>query len=1060
MEIIETTKTVKRSWLYPLVLLFFFLSGMTGLIYEILWTRMITGIIGAAPFAVSIVLTVFMGGLGLGSYIAGRRIDGIAGPGRLLRLYGILELTIGMYGLALPHLLTFMRPMYVFAYNRLFDQFFLYNLLTFAGCSLLLVAPVICMGATLPLLSRFYVTSMEHVGSHLGRLYGINTIGAAAGSLICGFWLIAHAGIPGSLMIAVWINAIIGACCYIIGSRMKKAASLSTGSETVSARREPVEEVSAGSFPFVPALVIFAVSGFCSMSYEVIWTKLLALIVGPTTYSFTVVLVTFITGLALGSIVFGWMADRHENSYMLLVFTQAAAAVSALVISQLMGNSQIFFGKLIYSFRNHFAQLMLLKSAVLFALMFMPTFFLGATFPLVCRIYTRSLGSIGKSVGSAYAINTIGAVLGSFCAGFLLIPLFGKEASIRLLVSVQLFAALAVAKVTYEKARAKLANYVIFTLLIFVGFGLLFSFPRWNRAVLSVGKYHRSFDEPERWKLGWFDSLFIGTRLFSYFDVGKIVYFGDGIGGFTTVKRHADVAGKTGYSLFNSGKSDASTGGGDMCTQTLLGHFPMLFHPKPDDVLVIGLASGITAGEILHYAVRRLDVVDINKQVIEASDFFRPWNNNVLDDPRTSLIVQDGRAHLQLTRRTYDVIISEPSNPWMAGLATLFTREFFTLAKDRLKENGIYVQWLQGYQIDWENFSLIGRTFADVFPNSVLVETGNSVDYLLVGFKGKGGIDALTAAGNLKYAQRSHIVTIPDHRIVYRLIVNEELQRFFGGGWINTDEYPLLEFSAPRLMNATDPIIYFNTSTKKWLSGATEEITRSIITNVDAQIDFVAYMLSFDDMFGNCGEIVDLKRATPEQRERYTNILEGFCANNLVEYYSFIKDKEIRTLCMKSQIEGLKNRIEASPDKIDLLFHLGELSYETVQLDKALIFYTEALSINPKRPLVNHNIGIVLTAQGKLDEAIPYFRDEIQLNPLYLSSYNSLGNVLVLTGKQEEAVEWYRKALDIDSEYSKAHANLGVILKKLGKTEEGERHLREAERLKGESEKQDQSTRP
>jgi len=193
-----------------LVLVCFFFSGLTGLIYEILWTRMIVKVIGCAPFAVSIILTVFMGGLGLGSYIAGRTIDRIKEPLKLVRIYGVLELVIGGYGLILPILLVGFRPMYGFFYNRLFAHFMVYSFLTFVGCSILLLVPVICMGATLPILCRFYVTKLSHLGSHAGRLYGLNTIGAAAGALLCGFWLINLLGMYGTLALAVVLNTIIG----------------------------------------------------------------------------------------------------------------------------------------------------------------------------------------------------------------------------------------------------------------------------------------------------------------------------------------------------------------------------------------------------------------------------------------------------------------------------------------------------------------------------------------------------------------------------------------------------------------------------------------------------------------------------------------------------------------------------------------------------------------------------------------------------------------------------------------------------------------------------------
>ena len=505
------------------VFLFFFFSGLTCLIYEIIWTRLITGIIGAAPFAVSIVLTVFMGGLGLGSYIAGRFVDRIERPGDLLRAYGLLEIAVGIFGVAVPLLITISRPVYAVLYNRLFEHFFLYSILTFIGCALILILPVICMGATLPLLARFIVRNMSNAGFRLGGLYGLNTVGAAAGSLLCGFWLIRFTGVWGSLAAAIVLNILIGTASGIIGRSMNNDTPESSVLHNV-----PTEAPDpAQRFPriiVIAALVIFGVSGFCSMSCEVIWTGLLGLVVGPTTYSFTVVLVTFITGLGLGSIVFGYIADRKKNPFVLLLFTQVIAVVFALAASHLMGNSQIFFARLIYHFRGHFATMMYMKTLLLFLFMIGPTFCLGAAFPLVMRITARTPAGIGRTVGNAYAVNTAGSVLGSFCAGFVLIPLLGREGGITFVAVLQvatvIVAAIA-AFISFPVSREDIREYVLVGLVAVIGLVYAVPYPRWNRAMLSTGKYHRFYDLPGKMNLGWIDTFLYGSAFYSRFMRGK-----------------------------------------------------------------------------------------------------------------------------------------------------------------------------------------------------------------------------------------------------------------------------------------------------------------------------------------------------------------------------------------------------------------------------------------------------------------------------------------------------------------------------------------------------------
>ncbi len=1028
-----------------LVLVCFFFSGVSGLIYEILWTRMLVKIIGAAPFAISIVLTVFMAGLGIGSYVAGRIIDRINQPMKLVKIYGILELLIGAYGLVLPLLLTAFLPIYSVIYNRLFNYFLLYNILTFVGCSILLCIPVICMGATLPILCRFYVTRLSHLGTHAGRLYGLNTIGAAFGALLCGFWLISLLGVPGTLVFAVLINGVIGLSCLLVGSKEREIV--------IDVQQPQKADTETVRYPAVVigALVIFAVSGFCAMSYEVIWTKLLGLIVGPTTYSFTIVLVTFITGLALGSMIFGWLGDKMKRPVWLLISTQIAADLLALGISQILGNSQLFFSKLLFTFKDHFAMLSISKAAILFIFMFLPTLCLGATFPLVSKIYTQSISKVGRSIGVAYAINTIGAVLGSFCAGFVLIPQFGKENSLSLVIGLQLLTSLVIAGIILVVRREGILRWFFVGVPAVAGLILCFYFPVWNHLVLSLGRYQRFGGvEASIKNTGWLESLFRGSKILTNFERGKLVYYGDGIGGFTTVLKYSYPLGSVEYSMLISGKPDASSQA-DMNTQALSAHFPMLFHSDPKTVMVLGLASGITAGEVLCYPVERLDVLDINQQVVAASDFFIPWNNNVLSNSRTNLIIQDGRAHLQLTDRKYDVIISEPSNPWMAGLATLFTREFFALVEDRLNENGIFIQFIHSYQMDWPTFALVGRTFAQVFPNSLLVVTDPSTfgsDYQLVGFKGrdksrKGWPSPLVlenAQQKLSYAQQSKNITLADPKLLYRLIMSEDLREVFGPGPVNTDSQPRLEFAAPKLMYTKDTTIGENIRSGRWLSPATMRIVKQVTTDVNAQIDFAAYALSVHGPFQN---MVDLSKATPAQKERFFKLMEDYCARYSIDTdVDIFADNKLRQRCIAIQIKIIEDKIDSMPDKALSYFYLASLYYEKGMLDEAILNCAKSLQIDPYNAKVRYNLGEALSKQGKLDEAVKNFTEALNINPNFAEAHYNLGIIFIRQNKLDKAVTHFTEALRIRLDFTDARSKLGYALTRQGNLDEGIKEYR------------------
>jgi len=1040
--------------LAKVILACFFLSGTTALVYEIIWMRMISQVIGGAPFAVSTILVVFMGGMGLGSYLAGRRADAMA-PLRLVRTYGLLELGIGLYALAVPILLMLLKLLYGVLYNALFAHTLAYHLTIFAGAVVLLCLPAVCMGATLPFLCKFYVSRLSHLGTHAGRLYGLNTIGAALGSLLCGFWLIELLGMWGTLLAAMAVNCTIGVICLRIGSPatpLPEKSKVKTAARRASQAADIVTEVATPERPAVVggALLIFFVSGFCAMAYEVLWTKLLGLVVGPTTYSFTIVLVTFIVGLALGNLYFGRMADRSRNPMGLLVATQLAAALLALLVSQLLGNGQLFFAKLIYTFREHFALLSLAKAFVLFVFMAAPTFLLGATFPLVTKIYTRSVADVGRAVGVAYAVNTIGAVLGSFCAGFVLIPLVGKETGLRLIVALQIAIAAGVGFAALRGGKTSVVSrWAAPAATLVVGLWLCVYYPAWNRHLLATGKYHR-FEEllPVDEMLentGWGQALFQGSEILMASERGELVYYGDGIGGFTTVLKYPGPFGVAEYSLANSGKMDASSVG-DMKTQTLLAHFPMLFARDPQNVMVLGLASGITAGEVLHYPIRQLDVVDINDRVFEAARFFEPWNNGVLTDPRTRLIVQDGMAHLGLTDTRYDVIISEPSNPWMAGMAALFTREFFSSAKDALTDDGIYVQWFHCYQMDWEAFALIGRTFAEVFSQSLLVSCepgGLGRDYLFVGFKNSSGLNWARARANLTHAQQSKNIQLAKAELFLRLIVSEDLKQFFGPGELNTEDRPRLEYAAPKLMytgEETQQSLLGQLESRRRLGAETVTAIQAVQQSVSDQIDFAAYALSVHAPFA---DMVDLADADSQEKARYLALLEAYVAENALDF-SLIHDPALAQRLREVQIAAIERKLPSMQSPSVAHLHLGERYAELERPGPAITHYKEAVRLDPENAAIHNNLGYMLYEQGRVAEALEHYREAVRLRPNFILALGNLAFAHLEHNELDPALHYFQQTLRVQPDIAEAHYNIGAILLKKEQVEAAVAHLQTA----------------
>lgn len=1079
-------KTLKKTSFPTLpawILFCFFFSGMAGLIYQVLWLRIIGKVIGSAPFAVATVLSVFMGGLALGSRLAGKRIDRIDSRRSLLSLYGKLELAIGIYGLLLPLLIYGVKPLYVLVYDSLFLHFWAYRFFAFFGCALVLLVPTALMGAALPILCRFYVEDLRHIGTRTGRLYGINTIGAAAGAIICGFVLITEFGVRGTLGTAVGINILVGLLCIALARRSEPLAA--SPEKPPNALEKPstsddrdATRIEEQAVVINLALWIFAASGFCAMAYEVFWTRLLGLIIGPTTYSFSLVVSTFIIGLALGNLFFGWFADRIKSTFILLVATQICAACLALLVSQFLGNSQFFFSKLIYTFQDDFGGRILLQSVVLFFILIGPTIFMGAAFPLVNKIYARSLPNIGRSIGNAYAVNTIGAILGSFVAGFILIPFIGKENGLRITAGLQLFISIAALMFLTFKIRKNISTAATALATLFAGLLLLSNFPSWNHDILSKGWYYR-FEALEKYfnKTSWMESIWNGSSEIARLVAGReVVFYGDGAGGFTAVDKYVDPTGTDNYILLNNGKSDASSHDGRL-TQALSAHIPLLFHPDPKKVMVLGLASGMTAGEALCYPLTQLDVIEINDQVIKAAEFFTPYNNNCLTNPKTRIIAQDGRNHLELTRESYDVIVSVPSSPWMAGMANVFSLDYFETVKRRLNGNGIFAQWISSHDMDWETFSMIGRTFAEAFPDGLLIRTAGTSEFLLLGFGSEKNLDPDIAGKNLVYAEKSKNITIRDPKVIFNLIVAEDLKRFFDSGSLHTDNWPLLEFAAPRSMSRTGRSVANRLKENTWLSAETRKIIESN-KSIDRTLDYIELLTAgasppFTD--------VDLENATSQQLERFQRIMDDYCSDAYVTNYSIFPSIELQKKCAGVQIakiqshladtpedatayfrlaggletmgapdagiDALRTAISLDPSYFDAHMKLGEMLSDLGNFDEAATQLTEALQIDPNSAKAHNNLGSVFEDLGNTNEAISHFTKAFKIDPDYARAYNNLGCVYANLNDTDEAIYYFTKAIDIEPEYADVHNNLGRVLAGQGRLDEALAHFLEAVRI-------------
>jgi spermidine synthase len=775
--------------LFPALLVCFFLSGAAGLIDQVVWSKALGLIFGHTAYAVATVLAVFMAGLASGSAWIGRRGERWERP---VAAYGWLEVGVAATAAISLAGLAGARAAYVAAYPYVAGNGAFLLVLRFAGSALVLFLPTFLMGGTLPVLVRGLTRNAAELGTRLSRLYWINTAGAVAGTFAAGFLFVPALGLRCTLGIAVALNLAAGGLALAL-AREEPARAPSESSETGSVKDEPLSTptlsrpVVLRSVPSKALLVCFAVVGVTAMSYEIGWTRLLSTQLGSSTYAFTLMLGTFLAGIVLGSALFERWSRRREFGAMTFAATQTLTAVAALAFL-------VFFTRLIEvlppilratheSFRG-----LVLAQFVTSALAMLPTAVVfGFNFPAVVVLIAGPRSAqqtgAGAAVGRAYAWNTLGAIVGAIAAGFWLMPRLGSFHLLAATAGVNLALAAAISLTAAQRLSWKIfaaaGNLALLVAVAFVGFSNYFNDPA--VASFNTVMYWNLYNRP--------------LTLRENAHALDIVYFRDGLNANISVARTDDY-----MALRTNGKVDASNH--DATTQLLLGHLAALAHP-PRRVLLIGFGSGMTASALACYPeLERLDVVEIEPAVIEAAPFLAPLNRGVLRDPRVHVTLDDARNFLFTTREKYDLIISEPSNPWIAGVATLFTREFYAAVSARLAPDGVFVQWMQAYSLYPEDLRMLFATFLTEFHGATLWH-GDAPDMILMA-PSPAPAAILDRARTLYDSPRLH----DDFAHLgmeggaglfgFYLLDDRGLRAFSAGAPINTDDRTLLEYHAPR----------------------------------------------------------------------------------------------------------------------------------------------------------------------------------------------------------------------------------------------------------------------
>jgi spermidine synthase len=671
----------------------FFASGASALVYEVVWLHLLRLVIGASAPSLGILLASFMGGMFLGSFFLSRLVPRSYDP---IRVYAWLEIGVGCFGLLLPLVLPFARSIYVgvVGYGPLGIA------IRAAVAGVLLLPPTALMGATLPAIARLFAAK-ERSMSGLATLYAANTVGAVAGSVVTGFYLLPRWDVMVASCVAAAVNFAIGAV----------ALRIARGNVRVE---DPAHDETAGPISGRAVYAVAALSGMTALGAQVVWTRLLALLFGATTYTFAIILAVFLGGLGLGSVLAAAALRRGHDSRELLAASQLALVAALTYAAEMIAKvipytspARVTPIEVVHVLHTQRCIEVILPAAILW----------GASFPLALAAAARAERDTGRSSGHVYAANTAGAIVGALFASFVAIPTWGTRGAQQILTAL----AGASAAIMYFSIHLRDANEPK-PRASRVSPGLLAAIAL--PVALVAARVIPGL--PPRFQAQ-------GRYIWTFRDADTFPYVEEGVASTVAVSQKDDQR-----AFHVAGKVEASTIPADMRLQRLLGHLTALAHPRPESVLVVGLGAGVTAGSfVVHPEIKRIVICEIEPRVVPAArDYFSEQNHAVIDDPRVTIVHDDARHFLATTREKFDLVTSDPIHPWVRGNSVLFSREYYAIVKRRLAPGGIATQWVPLYETSERAIKIQMRTFMDAFPNGTVwnsEETGKGYDVVLLG---------------------------------------------------------------------------------------------------------------------------------------------------------------------------------------------------------------------------------------------------------------------------------------------------------------------------------------
>lgn len=985
------------------IALLFLISGATGLIYQVVWTRMFTTIFGNTTYAVSAVLSAFMCGLALGSHTFGKIADRKRRP---LRIYALLEVGIALSAIAMPTLVHATEGIHSKVYLAFPDSTWTLTLIKTGIAFAVLIVPTFLMGATLPVLSRFVVQQSKQVGSRVGLLYAINTLGATAGCLLTGFYLILAFGVRETVYIAAGLNVVLALCFLLLDKIVAPAAEPEAG----KVETDTIDDAGYLTPGRIRVLLIgFGLAGFCSLAYEVLWFRVLVFQMSTTVYSFALMLAVFLTGIALGSGIF---------SAVEAVRAKAGARPSARGYWRFFGYLQVSIALLGLGSILLFAKLDVIADSLprttweiemvshyLLAsiVMLVPATLMGIAFPVVCRLASPTASKVGASVGGVYAANTVGCIFGPLAAGFLLVPYLGTQgtivlvASLNALISVFIFVA---DRAPDGKPQLKLPAVL------------------WVTVGLAV-------------------VLIPGDILFQYYNTAEetiekdveIVYAHEGLECVTTVHRYPD-----GSRVISTGSINvAGTAYTLRTTQLMQAHVPMLLHPDPKLVCQIGFGSGETSHIVTSYGVDRLDLVDISAGVVKTSaEFFTDINHDVVTRKNFNPIIMDGANYLRVTDQKYDVIMNDSIWPFLAGNNALYTLGYFEAGRDSLKPGGFMTSWLP-LTMTLPDFKILLKTFHAVFPHVQvwIALTHRNRHCLIVGSDRPLQIDTPHFLQRFeKYAKPDldqYDLGVPAVFLSQLLMDETALGEGVLDVPLNTDNHPVLEFASQnqRSMNVRSMPSFLMIARQPADVG-------SYLTNVEAlgPENAAAFRADLDAASRAASHALAGMMMREDQDDRYIAEFE----KALLEYPGHPGVTNMLGEVRQFTEMETSNLADRSADE---LLAVAERMYQFGADDKAEEALLMAREKDPTLHNLHYLLGSVLVRQGRVEEGVAVLEEGTRLEPDYAAPWEKLGTAYARLGRRPKAIAAYREAIALDPSLFLPRANLGSALVQSNQVEAG-----------------------